>query len=109
MLNKGTRNQFTEDVRKAGHGILDIIDSVRNDDLKYEKARFGRYSEYYIEKNPEFQEFKDNPDSKSAEEIKQITKDYIKYMTGKDVDVVIIATGDGSGYIRGDQNSKGKK
>ena len=25
LLNEGTRNQFVEDVRKAGHGILDIM------------------------------------------------------------------------------------
>ncbi|MCP1225877.1 hemagglutinin repeat-containing protein, partial [Sebaldella sp. S0638] len=109
LLNTKTRQQFMEDTRKAGHGILDIIDSAGSDDLKYETARFDRYSQYYIEKNPQFQEFKDKPDSKNAEEIKQITKDYIKYMTGKDVDVVLIATGDGSGYIRGDQTGEKKK
>ena len=57
--------------------------------------------------NPE--ELGINPDSKSADEIKQLTKEYIKYLTGKDVEVVIIATGDGSGYIRGDQNGEDKK
>ena len=57
--------------------------------------------------NPE--ELGINPNSKSADEIKQLTKDYVKYLTGKDVEVVIIATGDGSGYIRGDQNGEDKK
>lgn len=56
-----------------------------------------------------FQEIKDNLDSKNADEIKQLTKDYIKYITGKDLDVVIIAIGDGSGYIRGDQRGESKK
>ncbi|MCP1226169.1 hemagglutinin repeat-containing protein [Sebaldella sp. S0638] len=109
LLNTTTRQQLAEDTRKAGHGILDIIDSANSGDLKYEKARFERYSEYYIEKNPQFQEFKDNPDSKSAAEIEKLTKDYIKYMTGKDVDVVIVADGTGSGYIRGDQQGEDKK
>ena len=109
LLNTTTRQQFTEDVRKAGHGILDVIDSVGRDNLNYEEARTDRYAQYYIEKNPQMMEFMKDPDSKSASEIEQMTKDYIKYMTGKDVEVVIIATGDGSGYIRGDQLGEGKK
>jgi filamentous hemagglutinin len=109
LLNEGTRKQFAEDVRKAGHGIVDIIDSVGRDNLNYEEARTGRYSQYYIEKNPQMAEFMKDPDSKSADEIKQLTKDYVKYMTGKEVEVVLVATGDGSGYIRGDQNGESKK
>jgi hypothetical protein len=50
-----------------------------------------------------------DPDSKSALEIEQLTKDYIKYMTGKDVEVVLVATGEGSGYINGNQSKEGKK
>ena len=96
-------------MRKAGHGILDIIDSAGRADLNYEEARMDRYAQYYIEKNPQMAEFIKDPDSKSADEIKQLTKEYIKYLTGKDVEVVIIATGDGSGYIRGDQNGEDKK
>ena len=109
MLNTTTRQQFMEDTRKAGHGILDIIDSAGRDNLRYEEARTDRYAQYYIEKNPQMAEFIKDPDSKSAADIEKLTKDYIKYMTGKDIDVVIIATGEGSGYIRGDQNGEEKK
>ncbi|MCP1226542.1 hemagglutinin repeat-containing protein, partial [Sebaldella sp. S0638] len=108
LLNTATRQQFVEDTRKAGHGILDIIDSVGRDNLNYEEARTDRYGQYYIEKNPQMMEFMKDPDSKSASEIEQMTKDYIKYMTGMDVEVVIVATGEGSGYIRGDQAGEGK-
>ncbi|MDR2880039.1 MAG: hypothetical protein LBV03_09010, partial [Fusobacteriales bacterium] len=108
LLNTTTRQQLAEDTRKAGHGILDIIDSAGRDNLRYEEARTDRYAQYYIEKNPQMAEFMKDPDSKSAAEIEQLTKDYIKYMTGKDVEVVLVATGDGSGYIRGDQNGEGK-
>ena len=109
MLNTTTRQQFMEDTRKAGHGILDIIDSAGRDNLRYEEARTDRYAQYYIEKNPQMAEFIKDPDSKSAADIEKLTKDYIKYMTGKDVEVVLVATGDGSGYIRGDQNGESKK
>ncbi|MCP1226240.1 hemagglutinin repeat-containing protein [Sebaldella sp. S0638] len=109
LLNDTTRKQFVEDTRKAGHGILDIIDSASNSKLGYEEARTDRYAQYYIEKNPQMMEFIKDPDSKNAKEIEQMTKEYIKYMTGKDVEVVIVATGDGSGYIRGDQLGEGKK
>ncbi|MDR2878515.1 MAG: hypothetical protein LBV03_01185, partial [Fusobacteriales bacterium] len=54
-------------------------------------------------------EFMKDPDSKSASEIEQLTKDYIKYMTGKDVEVILTATGEGSGYINGNQSKEGKK
>ena len=108
LLNEGTRKQSTEDVRKAGHGILDIMDSASRENLRYEEARTDRYAQYYIEKNPQMLEFMKDPDSKSAADIEKLTKDYIKYMTGMDVEVVIVAIGDGSGYIRGDQNGEGK-
>ncbi|MDR2878552.1 MAG: hypothetical protein LBV03_01370 [Fusobacteriales bacterium] len=45
----------------------------------------------------------------NSAEIEQLTKDYIKYMTGKDVEVVLVATGEGSGYINGNQSKEGKK
>nr|MBP9479668.1 hypothetical protein [Sebaldella sp.] len=109
LLNTTTRQQFMEDTRKAGHGILDIIDSAGRDNLRYEEARTDRYAQYYIEKNPQMAEFIKDPDSKSADEIKQLTKDYVKYLTGKDVEVIIVADGSGSGYINGSQSGEGKK
>ena len=65
-------------MRKAGHGILDIIDSAGRADLNYEETRMDRYTQYYIEKNPQRAEFIKDPDSKSADEIKQLTKEYIR-------------------------------
>ncbi|MDR2879373.1 MAG: hypothetical protein LBV03_05625, partial [Fusobacteriales bacterium] len=77
LLNTTTRQQLAEDTRKAGHGILDIIDSAGRDNLRYEEARTERYGQYYIEKNPQMAEFMKDPDSKNALEIEQLTKDYI--------------------------------
>ena len=106
LLNTETRAAFVDSVEKAADGLGDIGAAINRDDLKYEKARTGRYEQYYIESHKGMQELINDPGSKSEAEIKAETKAFIKYMTGKDVEVVIIDTGEGSGYLRGDQKGK---
>ena len=109
LLNTETRAGFVADVKKAADGIGDIGAAINRGDLKYEDARTDRYAEYYIKTHQGMAELIKDPESKTEAEIKAETKEFIKYMTGKDVEVVIIADGNGSGYIDGNQAGEGKK
>ena len=106
LLNTGTRAAFVDSVEKAADGLKDIGNALSNGNLKYEDARTDRYGQYYIETHKGMQELINDPGSKTEEEIKAETKAYIKYLTGKDVEVIITDTGEGSGYLRGDQDGK---
>ena len=109
LLNTTTRAAFLSDIKKAADGIGDIGAAINREKLSYETARTDRYAEYYIKEHPGMAELIKDPGSKNETEIKEETKAFIKYMTGKDVEVVITADGKGSGYIDGNQRGEGKK
>jgi hypothetical protein len=50
LMNEGTRKQFAEDVRKAGHGIVDIIDDNLNNllNLAGNKKNGRRIIRYFM-------------------------------------------------------------